>query len=249
MPAARARCGRSPTSVAFRPRVDDRGDGDAGLVQAQRRFVGAVVVGEDDRARSGLDAVARDIGPRRAGEHRARQIVAGIGDAALERAAGEHDRAGAHVPQPLARRESRRLGQMVGDALDQADQVLVVVAERGRARQQRDVAHSPPARRCARRSSLRPARRRSMVASPRRLPPNVAFSSHSITRAPHAAAALRRGQARRSAADHQHVAVREAMLVVIGIGLARRAAEPRGAADRVLVPEPPARAGGHMKVL
>ena len=37
MPAARARCGWSPTSVGFRPRIDDRGDVDARVVQAQRR--------------------------------------------------------------------------------------------------------------------------------------------------------------------------------------------------------------------
>src|SRR5260221_199565 len=40
----------------------------------------------------------------------------------------------------------------------------------------------------------------------------------------------RRGEAGGTAADHQHVDLRVAMLVMIGIGQARRAAEPRGLA-------------------
>ena len=45
----------------------------------------------------------------------------------------------AHLPQPLARQVRGRLRQVVGDPLAQAEMVVVVVAEGGGARQQRDV--------------------------------------------------------------------------------------------------------------
>ena len=54
---------------------------------------------------------------------------------------------------------------------------------------------------------------------------------------PRAAAAggERRGEAGRAAADHQHVAMRMAVLVAVGVGRRRRLAQARGAADRALV--------------
>ena len=50
-----------------------------------------------------------------------------------------------------------------------------------------------------------------------------------------AAGRERRHQPGRPAADHQHIAMREGLLVVVGILRAGRAAEARGAADQRLV--------------
>ena len=63
----------------------------------------------------------------------------------------------------------------------------------------------------------------------------------------HARAAACRRQGRRepgrAAAHHQHVAVREGLVVAVGIALGRRLAEARGAADELLPEQPALRRG------
>ena len=152
---------------------------------------------------------------------------------------------GAHLPQPLARQVVAGAGEMVGDALDQADEILRVVAEGGRARQQPDIVHrgelrdaspAPRPSRPGRRSS-----RRSRSAARRRTPP--------ARREDDAHAALgrrkRRREAGRAAAQHQHVAMGEARRIVVGIGLVRRDAEAGRRADVRLVERLPGRLRPH----
>ena len=83
-------------------------------LQRERRRVRAVVVGEDDGARSGPHRVALDVGARGAGEHRSRQIVVRVGDAALVRAGREHDRL-ARAPSTAAGAASSRGGGATDD--------------------------------------------------------------------------------------------------------------------------------------
>ena len=66
-------------------------------------------------------------------------------------------------------------------------------------------------------------------------PPRRKSSSHRMTRAPARAGRERRHQAGRPAADHQHVAMRECLLVMVRDPPRRGAAEARGAADQRLV--------------
>ena len=67
-------------------------------------------------------------------EHRAWKIIVGVRNAPLDCACGEHDGFGANHPQPLARKMRRRIRQMIGDAFDRSDEIVVVIAERRRAR-------------------------------------------------------------------------------------------------------------------
>src|SRR2546430_11468039 len=55
------------------------------------------------------------------------QIVVCIRDAALDRAARQHDGLGANHPHSLARKVSRPSWQMIGDAFDRADEIVVVI--------------------------------------------------------------------------------------------------------------------------
>ena len=88
------------------PRIDDRGDFDAGGDEAQRRPVRAVVVGEHDGLRAGLHAVAIDVGGHRGGQHHAGTIVVREDERALHRARREHHLLRAHAPDALARPRS-----------------------------------------------------------------------------------------------------------------------------------------------
>ena len=119
--------------------VDDDGGLGAGLGEVEGGVPGAVVGGDDRRAVADLDAVAVEVGLGGAGEHDAGAVVAVEDQRLLERALREHDLAGAHLPHPLARGAFGRGGEVVGQALGEADQVLVVVADRRRAGQDGDV--------------------------------------------------------------------------------------------------------------
>ncbi len=207
----------------LRPRIDDRADLDGGAVKRERGCIGAVVVGEHDGARTGADSVAVDISTRGAGEHRAGQVVVRIGDVALVRAAREHDGLRADFPEPLPGRVRGRLGEMIGHALDEPDEVAVVMAERGRARKQGHVgARGEPAQ-----GGVDPFRGAEAV-DRRAVAEQAAAGARPFVAEQHACAGVRRrargGKSRGSGADHQHVAMRIAMLVVVGI----RLASPRG---------------------
>ncbi len=188
-PAARARRGNAPSSRAVRARIDDRRDGDAGARERERGGVRAVVVREHDGTRSRSHRIAIDVRARGAGEQRAGQVVVRVGDAALVRARREHDGPGAHLPQPLARRRVGRSRERIGDALDQSDEIAVVVAERRGARQQRDVGTGGERSSPSRRSTRRRSRRRRSRRRPRGSRRTRDLSSQRITRAPACAAA------------------------------------------------------------
>ena len=101
MPRARARSVRAGSTAGAD--VDDGGGLRAGLGEVEGGVPGAVVGGDDRRAVADLDAVAVEVGLGGAGEHHARAVVAVEDQRLLERALGEHDLAGAHLPHPLAR--------------------------------------------------------------------------------------------------------------------------------------------------
>ena len=83
------------------------------------------------------DAVAVEVGARRARQHDARTVVAVEDQRLLDRTLGQHDLLGPHLPQALARRARRQVGEVVGEALAEPDEVLVVVADRRGARSAR----------------------------------------------------------------------------------------------------------------
>ena len=129
---------------------------------------------------------------------------------------------------------------MIGDALEQPDEIAVVVAERGGSRQQRDLGE----RRELAHDSGEP--RSGIDTIDRRVTADEAAAEHRILVAQHDSGAGMRGgasggEARGTRADHEHVAMPVLMLVGIGIRLARGAAHARGMADQVLVAKPPLR--------
>ena len=177
---AHSLCGRRSTTVTSIPAAFEVG----------RRRIGGRAGGDDHRALSRHHAVAVDEHAQALGQHDARPVVAGEHQRALVRAGRQHHLAGAHLPQPLARQVRVRVGQVVGDALHQADDVVGVVAEGGGARQQRDVAARPSSVASAS-SSQAHADLPSIVevSSCSSAPPISACSSTRMTRSPLSAAA------------------------------------------------------------
>ncbi len=137
MPAARAlrasapsARGRRSTSVTAVPAA----------LQVERGAVGAVVVGQHDRAAAGAHGVAVEVAAHRARQHDAGPVVLGEHQRPLERAGREHHLARAHLPQALAGQVSGRgRPEVVGHALEQAEIVVVVVGEGGGAGQHADL--------------------------------------------------------------------------------------------------------------
>ena len=121
--------------------IDDRRDVDAGLLQVDRRGIGGIVRRVDADIPADRDAIVVEVGARRRGQHHAGTVVVGKHHVPLDGAGGEDHAPGAHLPQPLARQVVAGIGEMVGDALDEPDEILRVVAEGRRARQHADIVH------------------------------------------------------------------------------------------------------------
>ena len=85
--------------------------------------LGRAVVREDDGPLAGSDAVSLDVCRGGSGQHDPGPIVVGEDDRAFRRARGDHDAAGADVPQPA-------LGRRGGMALHRRHVAVVVDAQR-----------------------------------------------------------------------------------------------------------------------
>ncbi len=208
-------------------------------VKVERRAIGGVVRGDDDGAAAAAHAVAVEVGARRVGQHHARPVVAREHQRPLDRARREHHLLRAHLPQPLARQARVGVGQMVGDALRQPDQVVREIAEGGGARQQRRRAGCAPASRPCPRAIGAPACPRLWPrcrrAASRRAPPARRTGSRARRHRPRPARrrgrpARRRPPARRNARSGS---------VAVGIGQRRGAAEAGHRADERLVERAP----------
>ena len=92
----------APLGLEHGPALAQVGDGDdldAGRLQRARRLEPAIRGGGDDRARSRRDAVEGDEPPHAAGQHDARQVVAGEHERLLDDAGGEDELARADLVQ------------------------------------------------------------------------------------------------------------------------------------------------------
>ena len=112
-----------------------------GALKRQCRAIGIVIVGEDDGAVAGDNAITGDIAAHSARKHHARKVVSGEYQRALVRALRKDGLAGPHFPHALARQVGGALAKMVGHPLGQGDVVMVHIAEHGGARQQRNLGH------------------------------------------------------------------------------------------------------------
>ena len=114
---------------------------------------------------------------------------------------------------------------MIGDALDEADEILRVIAERRGARQHADIVHRGEL--CDR--GLRPGPAVRAVDRRARLVAQRAAEFGLLVAEDDAHAGFRRserrGDAGSAAAEHQHLAMGEARRIVVGVGLVGRDAE------------------------
>lgn len=121
-------------TVAGCARVDDR-DLRTARLQIERGLVGAVVVREHDGVTPRQHAEAMDVRGHGAREHHTRQVVVAEHDRPLVRARCENDALGADLPQQLARALAHRDRQMIRQALRDGHEVVILIAERGTARE------------------------------------------------------------------------------------------------------------------
>ena len=241
--AGEDREGRSPVACRFAPRIDDRGDGHAGVAEVDRRLAGVVIVGEDDCLRSRSDAEAVDVGAHRAGEHHPRPVVVAEDQRSLDRAGGEHRAARDDPPEPLPRLPDRRVGMIV-DMLDGAIGRAVIDAEHRRAPHDPAVA-VPGEFGLAPDDPLgRPHPVDEVALGEEPAAEVEVFVAEDHPR-PGPACRERRREPRRPRADDQHVAEGVRLLVVVRVRLARGAPQPRGAPDHRLVELLPERRRPH----
>ena len=221
--------------------VADRRDGDASPMQVERGAIRRIVGGHDDGARSRLDAVAVEIGPRRTCEHHPRPVVFREDQRPLDRPTGKHHFLCPHLPEALARQPRIGIGKVVGNPLAEAQEILRVVAEGRGPREQR---HVSPAAKCD--DGLgKPVRGTRAVDRRRRLVKQRPTELRLLVAKDHPGPGLRRGasrgQSRRAAADDQDVAMGVARQIAVRVGGAWRPSEAGAGADRRLVePLPPA---------
>ena len=200
---------------------------------------------------AGPHGVALDVRARGPREQRAGQVVVRVRDAALVRAGREHDRRARTFHSRCRGTCAGGAGEVIGDALDETDEIAVVLAEGRRAREQRDIGvRGELARHVAAIQSA--AATPSIVgASPSRL----AAEARVLVADDHARAGVRRGAAAAAspagpAPIDEHVAVRVLVLVAIGIGLAsRRGPCRRRGGSRARTGATTCGDGGHMNVL
>ena len=218
----------------FGPRVDDRRDAETRRAHVGGRAPAVVARREDHGVAAARHGEAVEIGSYRRGQRHARPIVAAECDRPLERAGGQHRALGDDAPEPLARLMQRRRRKMIRDALQRAIDAAVVDAEYRRSPENPNVAER---RQFPRR-----------IRDPLDARPSVDLESLGVESAAEleivvgendASPCPTRGergvQPRGTAADDQHVAMREGFLILVGIGLAARPSQPRGAADQRLV--------------
>ena len=134
---ARAARSCSPRTVLPRAHIRDAGDEHSRPLQLERHRVCLITCGDHHGARARQYCIAVEPGARRAGQHDSRPVVARKHQRALEGSGGEHHLAGAHLPLPFARHVGARLGEVVGEALVQSQQVVREVAECGGTGQER----------------------------------------------------------------------------------------------------------------
>ena len=228
----------------MRARIDDGRDGDAGAGEVGDRARRLVVGAEHHRAPPRRHRVAVEIGAHGAGQHDAGTVVVAEHQRALDGAGRNHASFGVDAPQALARLVLRRHRHVVVDALQRRIGAVVVDAEHRGARQDAHIRQ----RRQLGGDMGDPVGRAALVegagvGDQPAAEAEVLLAQHDARTGP---ARRQRGhQPRRTAADHQHVAMQERLLVGVRVGGAGGAPEPGGAADQRLVDLFPERGRPH----
>ena len=225
---------RSGTCGAW---IDDGDDLHARALQIKRCCISRVIVGENDGPRAGANGILIDVGAHRSGQHDVWPIVIRENQRSLDRACREHHLPSTDQPHRLPNPGYRRLGQVIGDALDNGDEVMVVIAECGGAAQKANLRQSTQLGERRRQPRLRWRIAKGRVLARQRASECRHFV-HKNDACPGPAGGKRRGEAGGTASHHEHIAMRVALFVMIGIGFFRDVAHSGGVADEMLI-EPP----------
>ncbi len=121
--------------VGRRTQVDHLHDTGAGSVQGNRGVQCAVAAGDYRNAPARQYRVLLKVAARGTGKHDSRPVIAGEHQRLLDRSGGQHDFAGAYLPEAFARRARLRRGEMVAEPFADTEQIVREVAEGRAARQ------------------------------------------------------------------------------------------------------------------
>ena len=209
-----------------------------GVEPVEHHAVGVIVVGRQHQLLARRHAVAAHISGHRIGEHIARHVVVGVHKRPLVGASGQHHTCGAYAVHTLAHHPHwRDFTEVIGQALVNGEEVMVVVTVDRGTRQQGHFRHAR------------------QLGNHLRGPVGGRFAVEGFAGAEQTAAELflligenhpctaarsRQGcgQTRRAGADYQHVAVLVHVVVAVRVHGGRRAAKTCGLADVFLVGQP-----------
>ncbi len=210
----------------------------AGVEPVQGHAIGMVVVGAQHQFLARCHAVATHVGGHRTGQHVARHVVVAVDQRTLAGAGRQDHALGADAVDALADlADGRSITEVVGKALMDGQEVMVVVTVHRGARQQHHFWHR--AQFSHRRSD--PFDRRLAVQALAGVEQAAAELFLLIGQDDARTAAGRGqcgGQAGRASADDQHVAVAVHVVVGVRIVLGRRATQAGSLADVLLVGHP-----------
>ena len=210
----------------------------AGVEPVKHHAVGVIVVGRQHQLLPWCHAITAHVGGHRVGEHIARHVVVGVHQRPLMRTSSQHHTCGAYAVHTLTHHpHGRDFTEVIGQALVNGEEVVVVVTVDRGARQQGDFRHA------------------GQLGNHLRGPVGGGFTVEGFPGAEQAAAELflligedyprpaarsRQGcsQACRAGTDHQHVAVLVHVVVAIRVHGGRRTAKTGGLADVFLVGQP-----------
>ncbi|MNF69496.1 hypothetical protein D3C84_513820 [compost metagenome] len=227
-----------PGAARVAPRVGDRDHLLTGVEPVEDHAVGIVVGGRQHQLAARCHAVATHIGGDSIGEHVARHVVVGIHQRPFVGAGGQHHTLGTHAMHALAYLpHGRDFAEVIGEALVDGEEVVVVVAVDRGARQQGDFRHllqfgDGLGRPVAGRLAVEGFAGAQQAAAELFL---LVGEDYPRTATPGGQCG---GQTGGAAADHQHVAVLVHVVVAVRVVFLGRTAEAGGLADVLLVGQP-----------
>ena len=231
--------------AAIGARIDDRRHFDTRRMKLQRGLIGIIRGGKEHSFCARLHAIAVEERARRAGLHNAGAVIVGKHQWPLDRAGGQNHLFGPHLPHALARGLAIHLRQMVGEALDKADKILLVIAEGRGARQRADALMHRHHHQHIQRPLMRlaPVNRLTMRGEQRAAKFTLLVADDDIgTRL---CRRQRSGQARRASAHHQHITMGIALGIMVRVRLFGCNTQTRRMADHRLIELVPQRLWPH----
>ena len=217
------------------PRVDDGSDGDTGPLEIESGFISRIMGRIDPDLGTDGNAEMVEEGAAGRSKHDARAVIVREDHVALDGAGRQHHPLGTDLPQPLARQLPVRVGHVVGDALGQRHEIVVVITEGRGAGQYLHVRHGgkPRSRRLRPVVTRLAVDRQAAVEVQRTADFRLLVDEHDTGTG--FGGGKRCGKAGDTGANHQHVTMGITAGIMIRVRFRRRDAEAGGAADEGLI--------------